>query len=309
MSTQVPEIPEQVLLDIDSIQPDPLNPNVEDLGTFNELVEAIKEDGFIEPVVVSPLGDGMYVLVGGEHRWKAAKLAGMRQVPAIVKEGWDEDERRIRLIRLNALRGKLDPERFTKLYLNLKRRFGEEGLRKRLGFGSRHDAEIRRLVKSMEASLPEHMRDELKRRADRIRSVEDLAAIVQSLFAKYGGTIDSHFVLFSFGGKTHLMIRAESATFAPIAAVADLCLERGLRFDRVLATMVQCQCEQCTVALEAKEATDGTGGAEDQRDGSGDRSGGEAADSGGRGVDPGQRLADVGAVAGTSPGEVSDADG
>ncbi len=53
---------------------------------LNELSSSIKEKGILQPVIVSRLGDGTFRLIAGERRWRAAKLAGLTKIPALIKE-------------------------------------------------------------------------------------------------------------------------------------------------------------------------------------------------------------------------------
>ena len=53
--------------------------------SLEELSESIKEYGVIQPIVVSK-EDGYYAIVAGERRWRAAKLAGLAEIPAIIRE-------------------------------------------------------------------------------------------------------------------------------------------------------------------------------------------------------------------------------
>lgn len=74
-------------LDIDIIKPNPYQPR----KTFNqealqELSESIKEHGLLQPVVVYDNGDGDYILIAGERRLRASKLAGLSNIRAIVAE-------------------------------------------------------------------------------------------------------------------------------------------------------------------------------------------------------------------------------
>lgn len=59
-------------------------------GTLDELAESIRANGVIQPITVRPGKDGRYVLITGERRWKASKLAGKEKVPAIVKHVSDQ---------------------------------------------------------------------------------------------------------------------------------------------------------------------------------------------------------------------------
>ena len=65
--------------------------------SLEELSESIKEYGVIQPIVVSK-EDGYYAIVAGERRWRAAKLAGLAEIPAIIRESDEQTNREISLI-------------------------------------------------------------------------------------------------------------------------------------------------------------------------------------------------------------------
>lgn len=212
-------------VDIDQIEPNDWNPNVEDATTFNELVRNIEEHGFTGAIEVVELDSGRYRIIGGEHRWKAAKLLGIKQVPISVAP-WDEDTQKIETFKLNLLKGKVDPAKFTAMWNSLVLKYGEDQLRRMMGLQGR-DAEFRRLLKRVKQSLPEEVQQQIEARGDKIRNVEDIAAVVNSIYATYGSTLDSGFMLFSYGGQTHLMVKMTKDTFAAVKAMADDCQARG----------------------------------------------------------------------------------
>ena len=73
-------------LRIDSIRPSPYQPRQTiDQDELAGLAESIRQDGLMQPVVVRPDPPGGYQLVAGERRWRAAELAGLDTVPAIVR--------------------------------------------------------------------------------------------------------------------------------------------------------------------------------------------------------------------------------
>lgn len=86
MTAPVAPVIEQIALD--RLHPSPDNPR-RDLGELGELAASIKELGIIEPLVVTPNGDG-YVLVAGHRRHAAATKAGVGEVPCIVRPGLDD---------------------------------------------------------------------------------------------------------------------------------------------------------------------------------------------------------------------------
>ncbi len=58
--------------------------------TLRELAESIQAQGVVQPVVVRPLGKNCYELIAGERRWRAAQLAGLQEVPAVIREVSDQ---------------------------------------------------------------------------------------------------------------------------------------------------------------------------------------------------------------------------
>ena len=81
-----PEPTEQVLrVPLTSIRPNPWQPRsaVTEVG-LEGLVESIRANGILQPIVLRRLGDGAYELVAGERRWRAAGLASLTEVPAVV---------------------------------------------------------------------------------------------------------------------------------------------------------------------------------------------------------------------------------
>ncbi len=67
---------------IDKIAPNPDQPRRE-IGDLTELSASIAEKGVLEPLLVKPNGDGTYMIIAGERRWQASKLAGLAEVPCI----------------------------------------------------------------------------------------------------------------------------------------------------------------------------------------------------------------------------------
>ncbi|MCP5080715.1 MAG: ParB/RepB/Spo0J family partition protein [Alphaproteobacteria bacterium] len=83
---------------IDSIIPDPEQPRkIYDEQSLDELAETIKEIGIIQAPVVRPVAKrGRYILVAGERRWRAAKIAGLKEIDVKIHEG--DDYRSVALI-------------------------------------------------------------------------------------------------------------------------------------------------------------------------------------------------------------------
>ena len=75
---------------------------------LNELAQSISQHGVIQPILVRPLSDGTYQIVAGERRWRASRMAGLSEIPAVVREMTQEEAMAIALIE-NLQREDLNP--------------------------------------------------------------------------------------------------------------------------------------------------------------------------------------------------------
>lgn len=69
---------------------------------LDDMVESVKEHGVLSPVIVQKVADG-YEMLAGHNRWNAAKIVGIKEIPAIVKEGLSEEEAYIYVIETNLM--------------------------------------------------------------------------------------------------------------------------------------------------------------------------------------------------------------
>ena len=101
---------------------------------LGELAESIKEKGILQPVVVRKIGEGKYELIAGERRWRAAKLAGVKKIPALVREVSLPEAQELSLIE-NLQREDLNPIEEAKCYQSLLSLLGitQEKLAQRIG--------------------------------------------------------------------------------------------------------------------------------------------------------------------------------
>ncbi len=79
-----------------------------DPETLNELADSIRAQGVVQPVVVRPVEGGEFELIAGERRWRAAQLAGLHEIPAVVREVDDRAAMAMALIE-NIQRENLNP--------------------------------------------------------------------------------------------------------------------------------------------------------------------------------------------------------
>ena len=123
-------------LPLREIEPDPAQPRKQfDDDALNQLADSITENGLLQPIAVRPkkLGTG-YIIIAGERRWRAARLAGLDEVPVIIKDVSDEQAAALALIE-NLQREDLNPIEEAKGYRALQDVYGmtQETAAKKLG--------------------------------------------------------------------------------------------------------------------------------------------------------------------------------
>ena len=96
-------------LPLREIEPDPEQPRKTfDEETLGELAASIAEHGLLQPIAVRPRPRGGYSIVAGERRWRACRMAGLNDVPVVIKEVSDEQAMELALVE-NLQREDLDP--------------------------------------------------------------------------------------------------------------------------------------------------------------------------------------------------------
>lgn len=100
---------EPTSLPLEALKANPGQPRADmDEMALDSLAESVKNYGVVQPLIVRPLEEGMYEIVAGERRWRAARLAGLTEVPVRVIEGSEQELREISLVE-NIQREDLSP--------------------------------------------------------------------------------------------------------------------------------------------------------------------------------------------------------
>lgn len=96
-------------LRISSIEPNKNQPRIHfDESAIITLADSIRQHGVLQPLLVRPVGNGSYQIVAGERRWRAARMAGLSEVPVVIKEMNDKETAQVALIE-NLQREDLNP--------------------------------------------------------------------------------------------------------------------------------------------------------------------------------------------------------
>lgn len=145
-------------LKIRDIEPNPDQPRrTFDEGALAELADSIRENGVITPITVRRRGEG-YVIIAGERRWRAARMAGLEEVPVLVKDVTDEQAAALALIE-NLQREDLDPIEVAEGCRRLIDQYGltQEQAAQRLGKSRSALTNTLRLL-----GLPEDVREQVR---------------------------------------------------------------------------------------------------------------------------------------------------
>ena len=142
------ELPEVQHLRVDAIVPNRYQPR----RTFSpqelaELTASLKQSGLLQPILVRRKGDGIYELISGERRWRAAKEAGLETIQAIIRNCGDEESVVLALIE-NLQRADLNPMEMARAYHRMMNEFGltQDIIAQRVGCERSSIANVVRLI-------------------------------------------------------------------------------------------------------------------------------------------------------------------
>ena len=144
----MPELPEVQHLRVDALVPNRYQPR----QTFApqelaELAASLKQSGLLQPVLVRRKGDGMYELISGERRWRAAKEAGLETIQAVIRNCSDEESILLALVE-NLQREDLNPMEMARAYQRMMNEFGftQDTIAQRVGCERSSIANVVRLL-------------------------------------------------------------------------------------------------------------------------------------------------------------------
>lgn len=240
---------------IDQLEPNSWNPQAEDEATFNRLREEIRKVGYIEPVKVVPLENGKLRIIGGEHGWRAAMAEGLEDIPVIIltDSKWkDEDLQKFVTVRLNVIHGKMDVEKFAKLYNEMATKYGADALQSLMGFvdAKGYQKLLGQVSKGL-GSIDKELKKKFDEDAKEAKTVEELTSIINELFNKYGNTMDQSFIVFTHGKREHIYVAMDMKMKRAMEKVTEYCKMTKEDINLVMAPVT----EKCMKACEEKLAS------------------------------------------------------
>lgn len=240
------------------------NPNKMSAREFDLLVDNFEETGFTDPVLARPTDlavlealrdaasskeelvawmiekNNQVKIVGGHHRFDAAAYLGFAEAPVtiIMDPDFDEDREKFQLVRMNMIRGRMDPQAFYDLYNKLADHYSDEVLQDAFGFAE--EAEFKKLIDQTAKALPDvKLQKKFKEAAQEIKTIDGLSKLLNEMFTKYGDTLPFGYMIVDHGGQRSMWLRVEKKTMDALDLVGDLCIERQRTMDDVVGTIVQ----------------------------------------------------------------------
>lgn len=140
--------PDFRVVDIADVQPNEYNPNDMEAEYFEALVEAVKQEGMNQPVLVreDPANPGKFLIVDGENRYRASKVVGYKRLPVIVVP-LSENMAKVRTLSYNQLRGQNIPIKLARLMVDLYKEFSPVDIRRMTGIGEDEQTNVMELLK------------------------------------------------------------------------------------------------------------------------------------------------------------------
>jgi ParB family chromosome partitioning protein len=151
----------EIMVSPEKLLPNPNQPRKDfDAEKLAELAETIRLQGIIQPIIVEDAGDGSYIIIDGERRVRAARIAGLEEVPVVLRQ-YSSDERRVEVsLTANIQRSDLNPIEEAAAYRQLMEMegLGQDEVAAKVGKGRATVANALRLLK-----LPLEMQESIQK--------------------------------------------------------------------------------------------------------------------------------------------------
>ena len=172
-----------VMIQVSDILPNEWNPNEMSEEEFSMLLDNITRVGFVDPLLVTE-NYGTYKVIDGEHRYRAALLAGIEKVPAVIVELTEEDQR-LQTVRMNQIKGEWNPDKFNKLVNDMMKNqeLSIEDAAYELGFANPNDFHLLRDL--LRESIPStKAKKEFDIKAEKASNTEELYTVLNEIMER-----------------------------------------------------------------------------------------------------------------------------
>lgn len=241
------------------------NPNKMSQREFDLLVDNMQMTGFTDPVLGRPLDQErcakllagksskaeraaaiindpelLIGITGGHHRYDAAEYLGFATAPVtiIVDPGFDDEASKFQMVRMNVIRGKMDPQKFFDLYNSLAGKYSDAIMADAFGFAE--EAEFKRLItQTAKAFTDPTLQKKFKEAAAEIKTVDGLAKLLNQMFSMYGDTLPFGYMIFDHAGQRSMWLRVSNKTMASLGLIGELCVEQRRTVDDIVGYILR----------------------------------------------------------------------
>jgi len=241
----VSKYPYGAMVPLAKLRKNAANPNEMTDEEFNALCDSLSTEGWVSPCTLVPGWDGVdfapedaepaaepdrdpdwFEIVGGHHRADAAGVLDMETVGGWVLDPvqFSQDRRDTNLVKLNIIHGQLNPVKFSQLYDRLRKRYDGDVLKVMMGFTG-EDA-FQKIYRETRAGLPPDLQKALDASKAEIRTIDDLSTVLNKLFNEFGETLDSNYMVFSWGTREVFWVRADPGLWKVLSKVREVVDER-----------------------------------------------------------------------------------
>ena len=234
----MPEVKEPKMIAVQSLHCNAYNPNEMSKTMFDMLVDEIKSDGFDQPLQVVLCGcdqnpDEHFEIIGGEHRFRAAKQLGMTALPCVIYE-WSPVVQKLKTVRRNFLHGALNDKKFTALVHELDGGgYSREDLATLMAF--ENEGALNRHVLDAKKVEEKDIVEKLLKDNSAVADARDAVAdVVNNIMATYGETVDQGYMFFAHKGKVHLLALMDDDLMARVETLVEGLKASGANLNTVL---------------------------------------------------------------------------
>lgn len=236
-------LPEMV--DVSLITEHPDNSNSQDKATFNTMKESMEEEGFDESIIVAPRTDGKpgYWVVSGNHRFRGGVDLGADALPCVIHDDWnDAIKQRTQLLKRNLVKGQISSSSFTTAVNQLKETTDDtiDSLREKIGMNDPDDFAKRYKEKvaqeeERDATAPIQRDSSV---TSKVKLIDDLGAVIQTILAEHGDTVQHSYIFFPTASKTHLMVQSSPSLKKTLEIICERCVRDNLDINVALAGLL-----------------------------------------------------------------------
>jgi hypothetical protein len=178
-------------------------------------------------------------IVGGHHRKKAWQYLQYEEgvCTIIVDPDFDEAARDMQLVRHNVIHGRMNPIKFSQLANKYVEKLGRDALAEFFGFAD--EAVLAKMLDSVSNSLPEQMKKKFEESRGEIKTIDDIARVLNRLYTLYGDTIPYGYMILDYGGKDSVWLRCAKPTYDALMVLGDVCREQKVAMDDLVGGVVR----------------------------------------------------------------------